>query len=206
MRINSFVLGLICSPILLLAFWLVGSWMPQTSEPEQKANSDGALTLFDINYVSTNPRKAVPDTSFQWLAQEGTDKKTVTLKQNQGKSVILHFWAPWCGTCLMEMPSLEAFAKKYGKEVAILCVANDHTGGPSSRTYYQTNNIQTLPLNIDQDEGHSGRLGRAFNVQGFPTTIFISAKGEEMGRILGPVEWEGEAGKLLLNLMKALTD
>jgi len=202
-RINGFVLGLICSPILLLVYWLIGGWMAQAPELEQKANAEGALTLFDINYVSTNPRKAVPDTPFQGLAQEGADKKTVDLKQYLGKTIILHFWAPWCGTCLMEMPSLEAFAKKYGKDVVILCVANDHTGGPSSRAYYQTNNIQALSLNIDQHEGHAGRLGRAFNVQGFPTTIFISAKGEEMGRILGPVEWEGEAGKLLLNLMKS---
>jgi hypothetical protein len=97
---------------------------------------------------------------------------------------------------------MESFAKKYGKDVTIICVANDHTGGQSSRDYYQNNGIQ-MSLNIDQHEGQSGRLGRTLGVQGFPTTILISAKGEEMGRILGPVDWQGKAGELLLNLLKS---
>jgi hypothetical protein len=30
-----------------------------------------------------------------------------------------------------------------------------------------------------------------------PTTIFLNSKGEEMGRITGPIEWKGTAGKML---------
>jgi len=201
-RINGFVLGLICSPLLLLIYWLAGPWLSQAPEPAHVEDLQTGLTLFDINYVPTNPRKAVPDTPFLWLAKEGTEKKVVDLKQSIGKPILLHFWAPWCGTCIVEMPSLEVFAKKYGKDVTILCISNDHTGGESSRDYYQHNNIQ-MSLNIDLHEGQSGRLARVLGIQGFPTTIFISAKGEEMGRILGPVEWEGKAGEMLLNLLKA---
>jgi thiol-disulfide isomerase/thioredoxin len=201
-RINGFVVGLVCSPVIFVIYWLVGSWLPQASEPVL-TDSEATLTLFDINYTPASSRKVVPDTSFQWVALEGTDKKAVDLKQNLGKPVILHFWAPWCGTCLVEMPYMEAFAKKHGKNVTIICVANDHTGGQSSRDYYQNNNIQRLSLNIDQHEGQLGRLGRALQIQGFPTTILISAKGEEMGRIIGPVDWQGKAGELLLNLLKA---
>ncbi|MEI8296115.1 MAG: TlpA family protein disulfide reductase [Alphaproteobacteria bacterium] len=192
MRVNGFVLGLICSPVILLIYW----WLAAQPEPESP-DAESALTLFDINYIPTVPPKAVSDVPFQ-----GADKQAVNLKQSLGKPVILHFWAPWCGICLVGMPDMEAFAKKHGKDVNIICVANDHTGGQSSKDYYQSNDFQHLSLNIDQHEGQSGSLGGVFRVRGFPTTVFISAKGEEIGRIIGPVEWQGAAGELLLKLLK----
>jgi thiol-disulfide isomerase/thioredoxin len=44
------------------------------------------------------------------------DGRSLSLTSLQGKIVLIHFWAGWCGPCLREMPTLQLIYKKYQSE------------------------------------------------------------------------------------------
>ena len=47
----------------------------------------------------------------------------------------------------------------------------------------------------------TGRAGRELGAPGLPTTIVIDHTGQEVGRLLGPAEWDSEAALALLRLL-----
>lgn len=51
---------------------------------------------------------------------EGRD--TITLREHQGKLIILDFWASWCGSCIINFPALISLKEQYGDRVEILLV------------------------------------------------------------------------------------
>lgn len=199
MRMNSFILGLILSPLMVVGYLAFGYLKGEAQQPLPNV----PLTLTDIRYVPTLTDKTISPIAFQYISRNGAAREEITLKQKIGKPLIVHFWAPWCPTCLEEMPSLDEFTQKYGQDVHIICVANDPSSGSSSLQYYQTGGFKDLDLYIDKQNTHDeGLLAKSMKVRSFPTTILISADGKEIGRIMGPVNWTGKPGRMLLDLLK----
>lgn len=48
------------------------------------------------------------------------DGGTFTLSEQEGKVVLLNFWASWCSPCVEEMPALERIHKEYGDQVTVI--------------------------------------------------------------------------------------
>src|SRR5256885_15985990 len=52
--------------------------------------------------------------------------QTVTPTNFGGKVLVLNFWATWCPTCIEEIPSLDAFQKRFAKDgVVVVAVSVD---------------------------------------------------------------------------------
>src|SRR5579883_3130579 len=45
-----------------------------------------------------------------------TQGNKVNLGSLKGKWVIINYWAQWCPSCVKEIPELNAFSEKHGKE------------------------------------------------------------------------------------------
>jgi hypothetical protein len=44
----------------------------------------------------------------------------------------------------------------------------------------------------------SVRMGNAFKAIGMPTTLLIDREGREIGRLVGPAEWDSDEAKNLI--------
>jgi len=62
----------------------------------------------------------------------------------QGGTVLIDFWAPWCGPCRMQTPILEELADQMGDAVVIGKVNVDDS--PSLAAKFRVRSIPTLIL------------------------------------------------------------
>jgi cytochrome c biogenesis protein CcmG, thiol:disulfide interchange protein DsbE len=106
----------------------------------------------------------------------------LTLESLRGKTVVLNFWASWCGPCKEETPLLQQGWKRWqGKDVVFVGVdVKDFRG--DARSFLARYDV-TYPNVYD---GKGSTVGR-YGVTGFPETYFIDASGKVRYRIAGPV-------------------
>jgi len=72
---------------------------------------------------------------------EGNFKQEV---EEQTLPVLVDFWAPWCGPCLMMAPALEELEKEWQGKIKVGKVNVDENSGLASR--YGVMSIPTLVL------------------------------------------------------------
>ncbi|HJN23007.1 MAG TPA: TlpA disulfide reductase family protein [Rhodospirillales bacterium] len=68
----------------------------------------------------------------------------------------------------------------------VLTISQDSGGGTAVRKFFNKRNLTNFPIFIDKDR----RLGRAFKQGLLPTTMLLDAENRELGRIVGPVDWD----------------
>ena len=134
-----------------------------------------------------------PPASPTWVRTEASKKHPhVTLDRLSGgeaelagNSVVLHFWATWCGPCLTELPELDGLAGQLGLKV--LTISEDRGGAGDVRPYLDHH--QSLPhLEMLVDPQRVG--ARAFGVKVLPTTIVLGPDGQEYIRLIGAGQWQ----------------
>lgn len=187
-------IGLGLSPVVLLLFYGLKN-MKAPNEAIQQVEP----TAVTFDFIPTKPNAAVTDKAFLHISMADSSRKDIQLQNFLGKPTIVHFWATWCGACVNEMPELDAFAEKYGNDIHVVVIASDQTGGQAAQEFYTNKKLTNLQLYVD----HKADLVRFFKIRGLPTTIFINAGNKEIGRIIGPVEWSGESGKIIQETLKS---
>lgn len=95
------------------------------------------------------------------------DKKPVDIS-NQGKPLLLEFWATWCVPCIPAMKELEHYHKQFGNQLAILAISNDKL--KNLLRYISNTNTS---LKIAYDSTHLN----IFNYQTVPHTVLIDKNG-----------------------------
>jgi thiol-disulfide isomerase/thioredoxin len=124
----------------------------------------------------------VPEIDF-----EDSTAQPRTLADFRGKVVLLNIWATWCVPCRKEMPTLDRLqAKLGGPDFEVVALSIDRAGPDAVRKFFTEVGIEHLALNIDASSKAMFRLG----VFGLPTTLLIDRDGMEVGRLIGPAEWD----------------
>ena len=92
------------------------------------------------------------------MAIEITDKNFDELVKNSDKTVLVDFWAQWCGPCLAMGPVIEELAKEYDGKAVI------------------------GKLDVDNNP----QVSQAFGVRNIPTILFFK-NGEIIDKQVGAV-------------------
>jgi peroxiredoxin len=121
---------------------------------------------------SETPRAglAAPDFALPDLA--GT---SVSIKDLRGKTVVLYFWATWCGTCRAEMPKLEKLAHEYADRGLVLLGVNDED--PQTAAAYLKENGHTLRSLVDRWRD----VYKRYDVNEIPSMILVGPDGRIAG-------------------------
>lgn len=128
--------------------------------------------------------RAVPDIPFS----DGKGQ-AVTLQDFRGKLVLLNVWATWCPPCRREMPALDRLQQQLGGpdfEVVALSIDQGQQSLYLVQEFYLQTGIRSLGVYMDT----SGDASRNLGVSVLPTTLLIDREGREVGRKLGPAEWD----------------
>lgn len=148
--------------------------------------STGAMTTF----VFKEPPAPLPDVQF--VNAEG---KPVSLKDWRGKVVLLNLWATWCTPCRAEMPALDRLQTALGSDkFEVVALVVDKSGLEGAKKFLDETKATKLKLYADP----TARLGNELKVIGMPTSILIDREGREIGRLIGPAEWDTPEAKRLI--------
>ena len=183
--------------IVLLTFVVVGIGIYLSGDVPRKAeevNSGGGFKAFAAGpmaaFLVKADRPVVPDLVFK--DSTGTEVK---LSKWRGRVVLLNLWATWCAPCRKEMPTLNDVQKQLGsKEFEVVALSVDRKGLDASAAFLKETGADALGLYIDETTTSLNML----QALGLPVTVLIDRKGREIGRLLGPAEWNsGEAVALM---------
>lgn len=183
--------GVVISPVIIAFLWMLSTKeVPDVQVPvEQKPKS-----LLSIDFIPAEVKTDVSNSKILKISlDENASEQEVTFAEFKGKPVVLHFWATWCGSCVEEMPELDKFAEQFGDNMTLVVVAADKTRGKEAREFYKSKGIKNLEIYVDDKNG----LATSMKISALPTTVFVSTQGKELGRIVGPIDWIGEPGKLI---------
>ena len=109
------------------------------------------------------------------LSDKGNGRQ-VSLKDYEGKTLLLHFWATWCPPCRAELPGMQALFEKLESqgdarklEFLAVCVSDTE----DARSAFMKENSYTFTGALDQ----SGIVAARYGVQGIPTSVLIGPDG-----------------------------
>lgn len=127
------------------------------------------------------------------IAFSDPDGKAARLSDFAGKPLLVNLWATWCAPCVKELPTLDKLARRGG--VRVVAISQDSGPHASVVAFLQGHQIGTLLPYQDPKMALSAALGPDIVL---PTTILYDAKGKEVWRYVGDLDWTGpEAAKLL---------
>ena len=107
----------------------------------------------------------------------------LALESLRGKTVVLNFWASWCGPCKDETPLLQKSWERWQSKDVVFVGMNVKDFRGDARSFVRRFGV-TYPNVYD---GKGSTVGR-YGVTGFPETYFIDARGRVVYRIAGPVD------------------
>lgn len=150
------------------------------------------------NFQPASTPQPVPELQFH-----DAEGQIVHLSDFRGKLVLLNLWATWCVPCREEMPDLNELQGAMGSDkFQVVALSVDKDGLELARSFLKEVKADHLALYNDPTSGAN------FKVKGYglPTTLLISPEGDELGRIVGPAEWNKPEAHALIEAALKLSE
>jgi peroxiredoxin len=161
------------------------------------------VAYFDLPTDAQTPQAEInharrPDPPAPQFELRDLTGKTVHLSDFRGKAVVLNFWATWCATCIVEMPTLMKFQQQYAADgLAVIGISLDEDK-PTSKIAGLTRKLGIKYTILLGDANIALRYG---NITDVPITFFISRDGLLVDRTFGEID-----EKMTESLIKKLLD
>lgn len=159
----------------------------------------GLLLLLAVSISSLSGCKRqglAPGENAPEIKAVALDGRPISLADFRGKTVLVNFWASWCGPCVLEMPALQKLHESLqAKGFSVLALAVDDDLELVKQ--FQKEKGLTFPIAMASNDDL-----RAYKLSGFPETLILDsagkivmfldpADGSPTSRVLGPRDWSG---------------
>lgn len=135
----------------------------------------------------------IPATAATFQDKNGND---FDFADFSGKVILVNLWATWCAPCVKEMPDLNALQNSLGGEnFQVVLISENQDGIESSIKFLEEHQITSLDTYIDGNRS----VARALQSSALPTSILIGPNGYEIGRLVGPAEWDSGDAHAIIN-------
>lgn len=175
-------------PLIVLSLILsLAACDRQSPQPPQA----GALDKEAVGVVDvTHAGQSAPAVPFS-----GPTDAPATLATFRGKPLLVNLWATWCAPCVREMPTLDELAKREVGRFHTIVVSQNMEGRKVVTDFFAKEKFHTLQPYLDE----KGVLPMALGAENLPTTIFYDAKGKELWRVTGAMDWTSDKAKKLID-------
>jgi len=119
----------------------------------------------------------------------------VSLSSLRGNVVLVNFWATWCKTCVVEMPSMEKLVHNMaGKPFRLLAVSVDE-GWPEIRQFFAKGSALEVLLDTPRD------TAKKYGTEKFPESFLIDKDGTIRYFVISDRDWSTPDVTACLNSM-----
>lgn len=172
-RIVSYLLvGFLIGVAFALALFL--GFPSVESETSVSVQSTASSEMTEIPVIGTVVSKIAPEIGAQApdFALRDLRGNEVRLSEYRGKTVLLTFWATWCGPCRLEMPAFEDRYQELKDDGFIVLGVNYDEPVEDVRTFRDELGL-SFPLLLDP----GGSVQRLYRIRGYPSSIFVDPQG-----------------------------
>lgn len=183
-------------PVLILA-GLAGLSFALLSATSKGGNVDpvAKLATGTLSKLDTGDRGAeAPAATF-----EDPDGKVTSLRRFAGQTILVNFWATWCGPCEREMPSLAALQTKKGSDAFKVVVIS--VDSEEDKEYARERLVELSGGVLDFYFAPPENWDVVYDAgaKGFPTTVIYGADSLEIARVAGEADWDSFEAAALIN-------
>jgi thiol-disulfide isomerase/thioredoxin len=126
------------------------------------------------------------------------DGGTVKLSALKGKTVVLDFWATWCGPCRAAMPIIDKVAEEFAEKGVLLYAVNLEEDEAAIKGF-----LKSMKLNPRVALDKDGKVGRAYGATSIPSIVVVGPDGvvRKVFRGISP-QFEEDLRSLLSGISK----
>jgi cytochrome c biogenesis protein CcmG, thiol:disulfide interchange protein DsbE len=158
-----------------------------------------SLLVWKLTHQTRPPKVGARAPAFSLPELDGNGK--LSLASLHGKTVVLNFFASWCGPCKREAPHLESVWRRYRSDGVVVLGVDSGDAKSDARRFLSAHGV-TYPVVFDPSETLA--LG-PYAVGGLPGTYVINPSGRVVGgQILGPVSEHAHSQTLMRYVHAAL--
>lgn len=142
-------------------------------------------------FLVYHPDKGVGEgTVAPQFALQDRSGEVVRLSDYRGRYVLVHFWATWCSTCVVEMPQLNEMVTRLSgnPNLVVLGLSLDETGKGNGWKAVEAFE-KTTPVKMRVLMDSRGAVADQYGTYALPETYLVDPQGTVVRKFIGDQAW-----------------
>jgi cytochrome c-type biogenesis protein len=155
----------------------------ETPKTETKKVDDnaGGLKLYKLESVEASKDNLAPN--FTWT-ENGTKKSLADFK---GKTILINFWATWCGPCKKEMPDLSKIYEELKDKNFQMIGMNvfQQPSAPKVEDFLKSNPVSYINIDCNDELVKAFAKASGNDMSAVPVTFILDKEGIIVETVVG---------------------